>query len=666
MPWGTLDLGVVWAAPCNVLDYGADNNFTYSATIPIQNAIDAAHAGDCDGEVYFPAGTYKLTDSVKPKSYVTLNIVPEATLKVSENQSDLSSIFRVVYLDGVSNVVIKGGGTIDASGPFYHNDDGTRVSGNRPDLLLFVKKSDNITVEDVTLKDSVNWTFPIYDSNYVTVDNVTIRNPPYGEAHHTDGIDIVASRHVTVRNCDIETGDDAIVIKSKPFDEDTWGNLPDMHDILVENSVVASTCNATKIGTETSNDIYYVTFRNITVNRHTDGGLNTAGISVQSNDGNSVHDIEFINYTINNAFCPIFIGLQDRDSYISGDIGKVYNITFKNINATSNYQPIFFNADESDTGIIETVTLEDITIHNYGTNAGRVPDEMDGSYPDANRYGIADAYGLWARDTNGLILKGNINFYDDGNSGRAMTALWDNVTNIIDHPGAFQESGGLVVMEAENYNANDMRSDPNDYNWQLSSSTGGYVGDGYVDTPLPHGTNATWDNACELTYQIEFGTMGTYNIWLRRYANDGTTNSGYVGMNGTQAGGFDNGGNYGSWVWKKMGTVSVSSSGERTFNLRRREAGYQVDRILMTTYAGYTPSGDGPAESPHGGPQQDSGDFDSDCDVGGSDLAVFAADFGRTDCASGPTCEGDFDGDGDVDDSDLAVFAADFGRTDCP
>ena len=30
------------------------------------------------------------------------------------------------------------------------------------------------------------------------------------------------------------------------------------------------------------------------------------------------------------------------------------------------------------------------------------------------------------------------------------------------------------------------------------------------------------------------------------------------------------------------------------------------------------------------------------------------------------SCEGDFDGDGDVDGSDLATFAADFGRTDCP
>lgn len=59
------------------------------------------------------------------------------------------------------------------------------------------------------------------------------------------------------------------------------------------------------------------------------------------------------------------------------------------------------------------------------------------------------------------------------------------------------------------------------------------------------------------------------------------------------------------------------------------------------------------------------GDFDEDGDVDGSDLAVFAADFGRTDCDSGSECEGDFDYDNDVDGSDLAVFAADFGRTDC-
>jgi hypothetical protein len=47
------------------------------------------------------------------------------------------------------------------------------------------------------------------------------------------------------------------------------------------------------------------------------------------------------------------------------------------------------------------------------------------------------------------------------------------------------------------------------------------------------------------------------------------------------------------------------------------------------------------------------GDFDGDGDV-------------DTDCHHGEPCEGDFENDGDVDGSDLAVFASDFGRTDCP
>ena len=59
------------------------------------------------------------------------------------------------------------------------------------------------------------------------------------------------------------------------------------------------------------------------------------------------------------------------------------------------------------------------------------------------------------------------------------------------------------------------------------------------------------------------------------------------------------------------------------------------------------------------------GDFDNDGDVDGSDLAIFAADFGQTDCSLENCCNADFDTDNDVDGSDLAVFVADFGTTDC-
>jgi alkaline phosphatase len=58
-------------------------------------------------------------------------------------------------------------------------------------------------------------------------------------------------------------------------------------------------------------------------------------------------------------------------------------------------------------------------------------------------------------------------------------------------------------------------------------------------------------------------------------------------------------------------------------------------------------------------------DIDNDDDVDGSDLAVIADEFGRTDCVPGDPCNADLDNDGDVDDIDIFLFAEDFGRTDC-
>ena len=59
------------------------------------------------------------------------------------------------------------------------------------------------------------------------------------------------------------------------------------------------------------------------------------------------------------------------------------------------------------------------------------------------------------------------------------------------------------------------------------------------------------------------------------------------------------------------------------------------------------------------------GDLDNDGDVDGSDLAVFAVDFGRTDCDTRSPSEDIFGDNNDVDWSDLAVFAGNFGGTDC-
>lgn len=102
-----------------------------------------------------------------------------------------------------------------------------------------------------------------------------------------------------------------------------------------------------------------------------------------------------------------------------------------------------------------------------------------------------------------------------------------------------------------------------------------------------------------------------------------------------------------------MSPTGLSQNTALTFNLTVNDGQLNSlsDSVVITVLASQVPC---------------PGDFNHDGDVDGSDLAVFAADFGRTNCAVTPLCKGDFDTDGDVDGSDLATFAADFGRTDCP
>ena len=80
----------------------------------------------------------------------------------------------------------------------------------------------------------------------------------------------------------------------------------------------------------------------------------------------------------------------------------------------------------------------------------------------------------------------------------------------------------------------------------------------------------------------------------------------------------------------------------------------QVDNMTVSSQRSFTINLEGVYE----------GDFNCDTEVDDSDLAIFVADFGPTDCSG--DCEGDFDGDNDVDGSDLALFITDFGRTDGP
>ena len=75
------------------------------------------------------------------------------------------------------------------------------------------------------------------------------------------------------------------------------------------------------------------------------------------------------------------------------------------------------------------MTLSNITVHNVGTDAGTNLSAMKGSYPDANKNGAANAYGIWARGLDGLKLK-NCQFFDDGGSKREKLVFDSTVQNV--------------------------------------------------------------------------------------------------------------------------------------------------------------------------------------------------------------------------------------------
>jgi hypothetical protein len=173
--------------------------------------------------------------------------------------------------------------------------------------------------------------------------------------------------------------------------------------------------------------------------------------------------------------------------------------------------------------------------------------------------------------------------------------------------GAFIESGGLVVMEAEHYTEKQAGVSPyQNHNWELNTSTAGASGDCMQALPNSALNADTAGTGPRMDFRVDFSTIGTYFIYVRMPGfTSGQDDSCNVGQNGVVT--YTNVRNgTGSWSWRKAtdagGTLAmpVTTTGVQTFNIFMREDGNIVDKIVLTTNASYAPAGTdtGPAESP--------------------------------------------------------------------
>lgn len=412
-----------------VTDYSADNTGASYATINIQKAIDACEPGDV---LLFPDGKYLLDNGLNLKSDMTVILSKGALLQANILNVWLKNRSHIVNGENVKNVTIMGGGTVDGGGLFYPRGD---YNLPRPGRGIRFAGSSNITVKNVNVNNIPNFAVDFVNSKDLTISDLKIRGRGFFNLHGSaDGLDIEGCSNVFITNCDIEVGDDALCIKTSVEDP----NHP-CNNIRIKKCVLASTCNAFKIGTGTLADVYDIIAEDIIINKHSNPGVGNpvptgdciSAIAIESNDRHRIHDIVCRNFTINSCYNPIYFDLQNRkDKNPPGVMGQLDNVLLENINCIKSVsQPIIFNWQCDGANKMKDITFKNVTIHNFGTEAGKILTCMDGNYPDANKNGIANSYGIWARGLDGLKLI-NCKFYDDGNSKREKFVFDSSVQNV--------------------------------------------------------------------------------------------------------------------------------------------------------------------------------------------------------------------------------------------
>lgn len=413
----------------SVIDFGADGDGREICTKAFQAAVDACSGG---GIVYIPFGTY-LLGTVFLKSNVHFvfesgarilgskrlkeDFAPDEERRDALYQDASHSFFdhSLFVAKGCENISFSGLGTIDMQNE-WESDDWRRFPADSLDRRRGAKIFTFVECENIVLKDMrlINATdlavYPVGCKN-VRISNLDIDS-------HIDGISPDGCKNVTIANCIVNTGDDAIVIKSS-F---ALGRKIVCENVSVTGCIISSRCNAIKLGTESNGG-----YRNITVTGCTVSDTSLSGIALEVADGGFLDGVTISDITMKNVGNPIFIVLCDRRRGPDGTgIGRLENVIISNVTATGPYESWeavthdFFNNEKIVTPMIQAssvtglpgVPVKNITLSNiYLSVPGgeKKPEntcvpENPGAYPENFMYGKLPCFGIFFRHCRGLRL----------------------------------------------------------------------------------------------------------------------------------------------------------------------------------------------------------------------------------------------------------------------
>jgi hypothetical protein len=317
--------------------FGAVSDGATDSTGAIQRAIDAG-AKACGGIVTFEPGSY-VTGALFLKSNVHLRIDTPVTLLGSQDEAAYPLIWTrvagiemrwpaaLINVNDQKNVKISGGGTINGKGEKWwdkywdlrrdYEPRGLRWASDYDAgrvRLMVIWKSEDVTIENLSLKRAGFWTMQVVYSDYVTVSGIKISE---NEGPSTDGVDIDSSSHIMVEHCDIDNNDDDICLKAGRDSDGLRVNRPTEY-IVIRNNITRHGGGIISFGSETSGGIRkVVAYENQGIGTH-------EGIRFKSAEtrGGFVEDVLIRGVKMENVPLPFTFTLNWNPSYSYATIPK--------------------------------------------------------------------------------------------------------------------------------------------------------------------------------------------------------------------------------------------------------------------------------------------------------------------------------------------------------
>lgn len=351
----------------NIKDFGAVGDTTILSSLSIQKAIDEC-AQNGGGTVCVPAGNY-LCATIFLKSNVNLHLDAGSTLyasrKVSDyagkrlnvGASDAKDVEVLIAALNAENISLTGTGTLNGQAVREsfrreaQHDVTDFITGREianaakygvdyqskfrkvppcPGIINFTNCK-NVHIEDIQVIESSFWSVHIQWCDRVYVKGIYIYSSPVNGVN-ADGLDVDGCSNVLITNCIINTGDDALCLKTTRQN----GKSRACEFVTVSNCVLTSSSAAFKLGTESFSD-----FRNITVTNCVINDANR-GVNMIIRDGGTVSNVSFSDLIINTVRKATFwwgngdavwLTVQQRSKVRAA--GKIENVLFNNIIAHS-------------------------------------------------------------------------------------------------------------------------------------------------------------------------------------------------------------------------------------------------------------------------------------------------------------------------------------------